>query len=147
MICKAIVAVQKREYGTELTAQRYSVPRSTLQSYLKKENVKTNSLGHCPVLGVVTELELVRYIKLMKSKLFGLMRRNVIEIAFTLAYGDKIKYSFGSGYARCGWLDHLDLLCITTQNSVYDNLLALRSQEQWIQCMKTSAEDGTYGLH
>ncbi len=41
----------------------------------------------------------------MESKLFGLARKNVIEIAFTLAQGNKIKYSFGNGYARCRWLD------------------------------------------
>ncbi len=80
-----IVAVQKRECGTKPAAQRYSVPWSTLQCYLKKEDVTTKPLGHCPVLGVVTELELVHYIKLMKSKLFDLTRKNVIEIAFTLA--------------------------------------------------------------
>ncbi len=67
------------------SAQRYSVPRSTLQCYLKKEGVPTKPLGHCPVLGVATEPELVHYIKLMESKLFGLTRKNVIEIAFTLA--------------------------------------------------------------
>ncbi len=61
------------------------MPQSTLQCYLKKEDVITKSLGHCPVLGVAIELELVHYIKLMESKLFGLTRKNVIEIAFTLA--------------------------------------------------------------
>ncbi len=80
-----IVAVQKRECGTKLAAQRYSVPQSTLQCHLKKENITTKPLGHSSVLGVATELELVHYIKLMESKLFGLMRKNVIEIAFTLA--------------------------------------------------------------
>ncbi len=33
------------------------------------------------------------------------MRKNVIEIAFTLAQDNKIKYSFDNGYAGCGWLD------------------------------------------
>ncbi len=66
---RAIVAVQKRECETKLAAQRYSVPRSTLQCYLKKEDVTTKLLGHCPVLGVATELELAHYIKLMESKL------------------------------------------------------------------------------
>ncbi len=47
-----IVAVQKRECGIKLAALRYSVPQSTLQCYLKKEDVTTNPLGHCPVLGV-----------------------------------------------------------------------------------------------
>ncbi len=61
--------------------------------------------GHCPVLGVATELELVYYIKLMESKISGLTRKKVIKIAFTLARGPKIKYSFGNGYAGCGWLD------------------------------------------
>ncbi len=61
------------------------MPRSTLQCYLKKEDVTTKPLGHFSVLGVATELKLVHYIKLMESKLFGLMRKNVIEIAFTLA--------------------------------------------------------------
>ncbi len=111
---RAIVAVQKREYGTKLAAQRYSVSRSTLQSYLKKEDVTTKSLGHSPVLGVVNKLKLVHYIQLMESKLFGLARKNVIEIAFTLAQGNKIKYLCGNGYAGCRWLDvfmyhHLEL--------------------------------------
>ncbi len=56
---RAILAAQKRESGTKLAAQRYSVPRSTLWSYLKKEDVTTKSLGHCPGLGVVTKLKLV----------------------------------------------------------------------------------------
>ncbi len=98
---RVIVAVQKRECGTKLAAQRYSVPQSTLQSYLKKEDVTTKFLGHSPVLGVVTKLELVHYIQLMESKLFGLARKNVIKIAFTPAQGKKIKYSFGNGYAGC----------------------------------------------
>ncbi len=62
------------------------MPRSTLQCYSKKENVTTKPLVHCPVLGVATELELVHYIKLMERKLFGLTRKNVIEIAFILAF-------------------------------------------------------------
>ncbi len=41
----------------------------------------------------------------MESKLFGLMRKNDIEITFTLAQGNKIKYSLGNGYASSGWLD------------------------------------------
>ncbi len=84
-IWRAIVDVQKRECGAKLAAQRYSVPRSTLQCYLKKENVTTKPLDHCPVLGVATELDLAHHIKLMESKLFGLTRKNVIKIAFTLA--------------------------------------------------------------
>ncbi len=75
----------KRECATKLAAQRYTLLRRTLQSYLKKEDVTIKSLGHRPVLGVVTELEHVHYIKVMESKLFGLKRKNVIEIAFTLA--------------------------------------------------------------
>ncbi len=81
---RAIVAVQKREHVTKLAIQRYSVPRGTLQCYLKKEDVTTKPLGHCPVLCVETELELEHYIKLIESKLVGLMRKNVIESAFTL---------------------------------------------------------------
>ncbi len=102
---RLIAAVQEKECGTKLAAQRHSGPRSTLQCYLKKEDVTTMSLGHCPVLGVATELELVHYIKLMERKRFGLTRKNVIEIAFTLAQGNKIKYSFGNGCEGCGWLD------------------------------------------
>ncbi len=105
MICKEWSQLLKKECETKLAAQRNSTPRSTLQSYLKKEDVTIESLGHYPVLGVVTELELVHYIKLMESKLFGLTRKNVIEIIFTLAQGNKIKYSFGNGYAGCEWLD------------------------------------------
>ncbi len=55
----------------------------TVMEGLKKEDVTTKPLGHCPVLGIATELEL--YIKLIESKLFDLTRRNVIEMAFTLA--------------------------------------------------------------
>ncbi len=102
---RALVAVQKRQCGTKLAAQRYSVPRSALQCYLKKEDVTTKPLGHCPILGVATDLELVHYIMLMENKQFGLTRKKVIEIAFTLAQGNKIKYSFGNGYAGCGRLD------------------------------------------
>ncbi len=102
---RTIVAVQKRVYGTKLAAQKYSVPGSTLKCYLKKKDVTTKPLGHCPVLGAATELEVAHYIKLMESKVFGLTRKNVFEIAFTLAQGNKIKYSFGNGFAGCWWLD------------------------------------------
>ncbi len=78
---RAIAAVQKRECGTKLAAQRYSVPR---KCYLKKEDVTTKPLGCCPVLGIANELELVHYIKLMESKLFGLTRKKVIEILLLL---------------------------------------------------------------
>ncbi len=47
----------------------------------------------------------MHYIKLMVSMIFGLTRKNVIAIVFTLAYGNKIKYSFGNEYVGCGWLD------------------------------------------
>ncbi len=107
---RAIGAVQKRECGTKLTVQRYGVPRSTLQCYFKKKDVTTKPLGHCPVLGVTTKLELVHFIQLMESQLFGLTRKNVIKIAFPLAQDNKIKYSFDNGYVSCGWL-YLFMYC------------------------------------
>ncbi len=43
------------------------MPQSALQCYLKKEDNTTKPLGHCLVLVVATELELVHYVKLMES--------------------------------------------------------------------------------
>ncbi len=51
----------------------------------RRKMLQQSLWGRCPVLDVATELKLVRYIKSMESKLFGLTRKNVIEIAFTLA--------------------------------------------------------------
>ncbi len=106
MVQRAIIAVQKESVEQNLL-RRDIVPRSTLQCYLKKEDVTTNLwvIVLFQVSGVATELELVHSIKLMESTLFGLTRKNVTEIAFTLALDNKIKYSFGNGYAGCGWLD------------------------------------------
>ncbi len=104
MICRQRLQLFKKENVEQNLLHRDSVPRSTLQCYLKKEDVTTKPLGYSLLLGVATELELVHCIKLMESRLFGLIR-NVIEITFTLAQGNKIKYSFGNEYAGCGWLD------------------------------------------
>ncbi len=73
----------KEENVEQNLLHRYSVPLSTLQCYLK-ENVTTKPLGHCSVLGVATELELVHYIKLMDSKLFHLEKITQILKKFRL---------------------------------------------------------------
>ncbi len=104
---RAIAAVQKERW-IKLAAQRCSVPQSTLQCYLKNEDTTTKPLGCPSILWVTTEPELVRYIKLTKSRLSGLMSKDVIKIAFTLAQCNKIKHLFVNGHAThktsiCQW--------------------------------------------
>ncbi len=62
MILREWSQLLEKESVEQNLLHRDSVPRRTLQCYLKKEDVTTKSFCHSPVLGVVTKLELVHYI-------------------------------------------------------------------------------------
>ncbi|KAJ8928087.1 hypothetical protein NQ314_019385 [Rhamnusium bicolor] len=101
---RAIVAVRQQEMGTLKASKTFNVPRSTLQHSAKMveldpDEVGTIKLGRKTVLGDEVEEELVRYILLMEAKFYGLTRKHLRRMAYTLAQRNNIKHPFIGGAA------------------------------------------------
>jgi hypothetical protein len=105
---RAIKAVRKKECGCKTATNRYKVPRTTLQRYLKNECADVKTLGRPTVLGCALEAELVSYAKAMESRLFGLTRRDLVSVAFQLVERNKVKHPFSNGVAGRGWFSKSD---------------------------------------
>ncbi|KAJ8935949.1 hypothetical protein NQ314_012571 [Rhamnusium bicolor] len=87
---RAIVAVRQQEMGTLKASKTFNVPRSTLQRSAKNveldpEEAATIKLGRKTILGDEVEEELVRYILLTEAKFYGLTRKDLRRMTYTLA--------------------------------------------------------------
>lgn len=106
---RAITAVRDNVMGTLKASKTYNVPRSTLQRLAKKPEAPRKAaqtlLGRKPVLGEELETELVEYILAMESKFYGLTRRDVRQMAYTLATRNNIDNPFKREIAGRSWLD------------------------------------------
>lgn len=107
---RAIEAVNNQGLGIRTAARNYQVPRSTLQRFLRKENsepeeIVQTKLGRKTVLGNEIEEELVQYILVMEAKYYGLTRKDVRRMAYTLASRNGIEHPFKNGVAGRSWLD------------------------------------------
>lgn len=87
---KAIDAVENKRMGWLLASKTYGVPQATLRRHALRLNktLEPNSKG----LGrfkltfpLDVERQLVEHLKLLETRLFGLTRKEVQEIAFQLA--------------------------------------------------------------
>ncbi|KAJ8932518.1 hypothetical protein NQ314_014610 [Rhamnusium bicolor] len=106
---RAIVAVRQQEMGTLKASKTFDVLRSTLQRSAKKveldpEEAATIKLGRKTVLDDEVEEELVRYILLMEAKFYGLTRKDLRRMGYTLAQRNNIKHPFICGAAGKVWL-------------------------------------------
>ncbi|XP_018564328.1 uncharacterized protein LOC108905788 [Anoplophora glabripennis] len=74
--------------------------------YLSVEQVVQIKLGRGTVLNSELEETLVRYVLEMEAKFFGLTRKDIKRMPFTLAERNGIKHPFGNTKAAGrGWLD------------------------------------------
>nr|CAI5869873.1 unnamed protein product [Callosobruchus analis] len=97
--------------GTLKAAKTFGVPRSTVQRLAKMNNLSVDQtveieLGRGTVLDLELEEALVSYILEMEAKFYGLTRKDVQRVAFSLAERNGIEHPFGSTQiAGRGWLD------------------------------------------
>lgn len=87
----------------------FSVPRTTLQrlckSDLTPEDAINIKLGRRTVLGEELERALAQYVLEMEAKFYGLTRKDLKRMAYSLAIQNGIKHPFKNNVAGRGWLD------------------------------------------
>ncbi|KAK9720060.1 CENP-B N-terminal DNA-binding domain [Popillia japonica] len=102
---RTITAVRDNVMGTLKTSKTYNVPRSTLQRLAKKPEAPRKAaqtlLGRKTVLGEELETELVNYILEMESKFYGLTRKDMRQMAYTLATRNDIDNPFKPPFHLC----------------------------------------------
>lgn len=110
---RALDNVNNQRMGLKIASKSFNVPRSTLQRFLKRqkeinltaEEVVQTQLGRKTVLGEETEKDLVNYILTMEAKYYGLTRKDVRRLAYTLAIRNGRVNVFKNGIAGRSWLD------------------------------------------
>lgn len=107
----AIRDVLRNKLSCKKASITYEVPRTTLQRKLKECNGETilqpKRLGNFkPVFTTDQEEELASYIKDMESRLFGLSRKEVRQLAYQLAETNQIQNNFDKATKTAGedWL-------------------------------------------
>ncbi|CAH1956803.1 unnamed protein product [Acanthoscelides obtectus] len=108
---QAIVAVLSKTMGYRKASQLYGVPQTTLERYVvktRKSEVSLNSTpgNFKPVFSKKEEDELVRYIKEMKKRLFGLTTVVLRKLAYQLAEKNSKAHNFNHDKMMAGvdWL-------------------------------------------
>ncbi|XP_050340939.1 uncharacterized protein LOC126767492 [Bactrocera neohumeralis] len=95
---KAIQAVRAEKMGILLASKTYGVPFATLQRAARSDKtideILAIPLGRRPVFNRGVELELVRYLREMEAKFWGLTRSDVRSLAFQLAKRNNIENPF-----------------------------------------------------
>lgn len=110
---QAIDSVNNGEMGLKAASKMFHVPRSTLQrlareakaSNLPTSNIVSTKLGRKTVLGNDLEKELIHYILEMEAQFYGLTKKDLCRMAYTLAIRNDIKHPFKNGIAGRSWLD------------------------------------------
>uniref|UniRef100_A0A1B6L3T1 HTH CENPB-type domain-containing protein n=1 Tax=Graphocephala atropunctata TaxID=36148 RepID=A0A1B6L3T1_9HEMI len=109
---EAIEAVISGEMGFLKAARQFNVPKSSLERYVnkKKKNpeykVDKTDGKFKNVFSVEQEFELVKYLKSMESRLFGLTMKDLRSLAFQLAERNGLNHRFdkSSGLAGQDWV-------------------------------------------
>lgn len=111
LMSQAIKAVRNKKMGTLKAAKLYKVPRTTLRRLAAKTELPPKvasaaKLGRRPVLPAELEKKLVEYVLTMEAKLFGLVRRDVMSLAYQLAVKNNIIHTFSVKNESAGkdWL-------------------------------------------
>jgi len=107
----ATEAMRNKEMGSYKASRVFSVPKTTLQSYVKdrqessSETIKTK-LGRKQVLPCEAENDLAEYCLLLERKFFGLKMADVMRLAYQLAVRNGIKNQFCKRNEKTGrkWL-------------------------------------------
>lgn len=110
----AVDAVIKNEMGYKKASASYSVPRATLQRYVKKKlrnefAVVDKSVGKFhPVFTAEQELEIVSQVIEMQRRLFGVTLKELRQFVFQLAVKNNCKHPFNTETQMAGedWAFH-----------------------------------------
>ncbi|XP_049888124.1 uncharacterized protein LOC126382356 [Pectinophora gossypiella] len=109
---QAITAWKENKMGWELAAKTFGVPQATLRRHAlnKNKNLESSSKGlgrFKPTFPLEIERELVDHIKFLETRLFGLTRTAVQELAFELAEKNGFDHAFNKDKKRAGqeWLE------------------------------------------
>ncbi|CAH2007780.1 unnamed protein product [Acanthoscelides obtectus] len=107
---KAIEAVKEKKMGWLLAS--FKVPQATLRRHALEQNKTVapaaKGLGRFQLTFLLEiERQLVEHIKLLETRMFGLTRTMVQELAFELAEKNGFSYSFNKDKDKAGqeWLD------------------------------------------
>lgn len=108
---KAIVDVRSKKMGSLKASKFYKVPRTTLRRLAAKVDLSAevatcSKLGRKPTLPGELEKQLVQYVLAMEAKLFGLVRKDVMSLAYQLAIKNNIAHTFSIKNKSAGkdWL-------------------------------------------
>lgn len=110
----AVDAVIKNKMGYKKASTSYSVPRATLQRYVKKKlqnesAVVDKSVGKIrPVFTADQELEIVSQLIEMQRRLFGVTMKELRQFVFQLAVKNNCKHPFNTKTQMAGedWAYH-----------------------------------------
>lgn len=109
---KAIEAVRNNKMGWLLASKTFGVPQATLRRHASNSNKtlepSTKGLGSWKVtFPLEVERKLVAHLKLLESRLFGLTRASVQELAFELAERNGFAHKFNQQKQKAGqeWLE------------------------------------------
>ena len=106
-MCGAIKFVINGDTGYLRTSKYLSVPRGTLEKYVKDtsrspEELVNVHLGRRPVLPSELENKLVEYCIIMDQCYFVLRRQDIKRMAFQLAIRNDLKHSFNQENSEAG---------------------------------------------
>lgn len=109
---KAIEAVRNKEMGWLVASKIFGIPQATLRRHALGSNktLGSNSKGlgrWKPTFPPNVEKELVQHIKFLESRLFGLTRASVQELAFQLAEKNGFAHKFNKNKQKAGqeWME------------------------------------------
>nr|XP_049698141.1 jerky protein homolog-like [Helicoverpa armigera] len=107
---QAVNAVRRNEMGYLRAAKQFSVPKGTLERYVKKdvhaEDLVQVRMGRRPALPIDLEAELESYCKEMDRRFYGLRLQDIKYMAFQLAIKNNLRHPFSVTKASAGkkWL-------------------------------------------
>lgn len=112
---KAVQAIIEGTMGYKKAAQQFKVPQTTLERYVAKakrdvgSNFKIAQLGSARnVFTEAQELEIVKYVKEMESRLFGFTMRELRKFVYQLAVANGVANRFSKDTQMAGpdWMEH-----------------------------------------
>ena len=112
---EAVQTVIDGTMGYKKAAQQFKVPQTTLERYVSKAKRNVGSTFKIAQLGSVRnvfteaqELEIVKYVKEMESRLFGFTMIELRKFVYQLAVANDVAHRFSEDtqMAGPGWMEH-----------------------------------------
>lgn len=110
---QAINSVNNGHMGLKTASKTFKVPRTTLQRMARAAktgdlpvgDVASTKLGRKTVFSDAVEKELVEYILKMEAQFYGLTKKDLCRMAYTVAIRNDVEHPFRNGIAGRSWLD------------------------------------------